>query len=322
MPSQNLTLNSFALDVHRGLSHSPKSLPCKYFYDAQGDALFQQIMTLDEYYLTRCEREIFLTQKQHILDLFYGDRQPFTLVELGAGDGSKTKILLDYFLSQAVDFIYAPVDISENILTHLTETIQADLPNLSIAPIQGDYFHTDFLDHDLSRRKILLFLGSTIGNLSDQETADFLQNITRNLDPGDLIMLGFDLMKDPQIILKAYDDSQGVTRAFNLNLLERINRELEGDFQLDHFQHCPIYHPLTGEAQSYLVSTCTQTVTLNKLSQSYIFEAWEAIHMETSRKYSRKQIKELAEQHHFRVLHTFSDQQKYYVNSVWQKLAD
>lgn len=317
---QDLTLDAFAIDIHRGLSGQPKTLPCKYFYDAQGDVLFQKIMALDEYYLTRCERDIFLHQRADILDIFYGDRRPFTLVELGAGDGSKTKILLEYFLQQSVDFVYAPVDISANILNHLTETLQPTLPSLTIAPIQGDYFHTEFLDHDPSRRKILLFLGSNIGNLSPQETDHFLENIAHNLDVGDRLMIGFDLMKDPATILQAYNDTEGVTKEFNLNLLRRINRELNGDFQVDQFQHFPIYNPLTGEAQSYLVSTTTQTVTLHKISQAYHFAAWEAIHMETSRKYSLAMIQQLAQNHHFQVVQNCFDQQQYYVNSIWQKV--
>ncbi|MEB3225266.1 MAG: L-histidine N(alpha)-methyltransferase [Synechococcus sp.] len=318
-PAQILSLDRFSLDIHYGLSGNPKKLPCKYFYDTQGDLLFQKIMGLEEYYLTRCEREIFLTQKEHILNLFYGDRQPFTLVELGAGDGSKTKILLQYFLEKEVDFIYAPVDISINILSHLKETIHDALPRVDIMPIQGDYFHTNFLDHDLSRRKVLFFLGSNIGNLSREETDDFLDNIAQNLAEGDLFFIGFDLVKNPQVILDAYNDKQGVTRAFNLNLLERINRELDGNFNREKFLHYPVYNPLTGEAQSYLISTVSQTVTLKKIAQTYHFEPWEAIHMETSRKYSLKQIQQLALKHQFQVLHTFCDRHQYYVNSLWQK---
>jgi len=319
MSTSTPVLNLFAIEVHAGLSQQPKTLPCKYFYDAKGDEIFQAIMQLEEYYLTRAEREIFETQKAEILRLFSGDRQPFSLVELGAGDGSKTKILLDYFLSQGIDCIYSPVDISANILEHLAEVMHQDLPELPISPIQGDYFHTDFLQIEPGRRHIVLFLGSNIGNLSDYETDKFLSNIAHNLQVGDLFLIGFDLMKDPSTILNAYNDAKGVTRDFNLNLLTRMNRELDGNFVLDRFQHAPVYDPLTGEARSYLVSTMQQTVTLSAIGETYTFEAWEAIHMETSRKYSQAKIAQLAETHGFRVVKNFSDSQNFYVNSVWEK---
>lgn len=319
MNTSTSVLNLFAIEVHAGLSNIPKTLPCKYFYDAKGDEIFQAIMQLEEYYLTRSEREIFETQKAEILSLFANHQQPFSLIELGAGDGSKTKILLDYFLSQKADCIYSPVDISANILEHLAEVMHQELPELSISPIQGDYFHTDFLKIEPGRRHIVLFLGSNIGNLSASETDEFLSNIAHNLQSGDLFLIGFDLMKNPSKILNAYNDPKGVTRDFNLNLLTRINRELGGNFVLDQFQHAPNYDPLTGEARSYLVSTTQQTVTLSAIGETYNFAAWEAIHMETSRKYSYETIAQLAETHGFRVIKNLSDSQNFYVDSVWEK---
>ncbi|MBO3700222.1 L-histidine N(alpha)-methyltransferase [Roseivirga sp. E12] len=313
-------LNAFAIDIKRGLQSSPKSLPSMYFYDETGDALFQKIMDLDEYYLTRAEFEIFVRQKEEILDAFLGDDQTFRLVELGAGDGTKTKVLLAHFLNKAISFTYSPIDISGNVLDQLKEDLNGELPSLKVEPIVGEYFSAleDLASND-SSKEVVLFLGSNIGNFDRAAGVSFLTHVGENLSSGDLLLIGFDLMKNPQKVLSAYNDKEGVTKAFNLNLLTRINNELGANFNIDNFDHFPTYDPLTGETKSHIVSKKEQTVYIEALDESFSFDAWEAIHTEVSQKYSHKMIQEYAEEAGFEIVRNFIDSNQYFVDSLWRK---
>ena len=321
----NQTLNqplnqSFADDVITGLSSRPKSLQSKYFYDDRGSQLFQAIMAMDSYYLTDCELEILETHCNTYLDLFADNNLPFDLVELGAGDGMKTKVLLRHFLDRDATFRYTPIDISSEAMRYLVGDLNREMPSLNIAPKVDDYFHAlHVLQEDTSRRRVVLFLGSSIGNFTNEEAISFLKHIAENLNPGDLFVIGFDLMKAPQQILQAYDDPQGITREFNLNLLDRMNRELGGNFDRKHFLHAPTYNPATGETKSYLVSTMDQTVTLERIGQSFSFDAWEAIDMEISKKYSLREIDDIAASAGFTPLQSFFDRRRWFVNAVWRR---
>ena len=321
MNQTTLAINTFAEDVREGLLQTPKTLPSKYFYNEQGDKLFQTIMGLGEYYLTRCEFQIFEDQKQEILENFLGQDQQFRLVELGAGDGTKTKVLLDHFLKTGVDFSYAPIDISQNVLDQLGNDLKKSMPALQFEPIQGDYFHA-LADlnkvHDM--KEVVLFLGSNIGNFSIEGGVKFLTQLGSNLSTGDMLLIGFDLMKNPQTILNAYNDKMGVTREFNLNLLKRMNDELGANFDLDKFKHFPTYNPINGETRSHLVSTEAQGVYIEALEESFHFVAWEAVHTEVSQKYSPEMIREFAEKAGFRVVHDFTDECQYFVDSLWEKI--
>jgi dimethylhistidine N-methyltransferase len=308
--------NQFLSDVIEGLSRTPKKLSSKYFYDARGDELFQNIMAMPEYYLTRCEYEIFETHKQTLLERI--GTAPFDLVELGAGDGTKTKVLLHYFLQQGVDFQYFPIDISENVLLNLQQDLQIELPHLRVKTLAGDYFET--LEHWTATtgvRKVMLFIGANIGNLTRAQATEFLQHLHRDMSPGDLLLIGFDLKKDPQVILDAYNDPTGITAAFNLNLLHRINRELGADFEVNAFRHWETYNPATGETKSYLVSLQKQAVYLQ--NQIFYFDAWEAVDVELSLKYSRTDIENLAQATGFQVVQHFSDSKSYFVDTLWRK---
>lgn len=319
--TSTLTDSLFAREVHAGLTSTPKTLPSKYFYDERGDELFQTIMSLGEYYLTRSEFEIFAEQKDKILDAFIGETSGFKLIELGAGDGTKTKVLLEHFVKSDVNFSYAPIDISQNVLDQLTSDLEENLPQLKLEPIQGDYFKAlASLNKQHTCREIVLFLGSNIGNFSPIESIDFLSHLGENLSSGDMLLIGFDLMKDPQAILNAYNDKMGVTKEFNLNLLTRINNELGGDFDTSKFEHFPTYDPITGETKSHLVSTVKQNVYIEELDQVYSFDAWEAIHTEVSQKYSFKMIEEFAAKAGFRIKKNFLDSNEYYVDSLWEKV--
>ncbi|TRX48587.1 L-histidine N(alpha)-methyltransferase [Fulvivirga sp. M361] len=310
-------IEQFARDVLDGLQQYPKTLPSKYFYDKKGDELFQQIMELDEYYLTRCEYEIFRTHKASWLEMFANATEKFNLIEFGAGDGFKTKVLLKHFLDNGANFQYVPIDISGNVLKLLETSLGKEYPDLSVRCIQNDYFKALESMENGGSRNIVLFLGSNIGNFYDESAITFLTTLSQRLKPGDLVLIGFDLMKDPDVILKAYNDDKGVTAAFNFNLFDRINTELEGNFDLTKFRHCPVYDPLTGTTSSYLVSTEQQTIEI--MDTAIHFEAWEAIHTEISQKYNLKEITRLAETSGFSVKQNFFDGRRYFVNSVWQR---
>jgi L-histidine Nalpha-methyltransferase len=220
----------FAADVLEGLSATPKYLLSKYFYNEPGDRLFQKIMELDEYYLTKAEYDIFENRKSELLDYFSADGQRFDLIEFGAGDGYKTRVLIEYFLRERAQFTYVPIDISENVLNELTTMLAGKFPALQINPMNDDYFHAleelNKVDFD---RKVILFLGSNIGNFREKAAIPFLSHIAADMSAADRLLIGFDLKKDPEIILAAYNDCQGVTRDFNLNLLRGSMRNLEAN---------------------------------------------------------------------------------------------
>jgi L-histidine Nalpha-methyltransferase len=310
-------MKQFATDVLAGLSATPKKLSSKYFYDEVGDKLFQRIMNLDEYYLTRTEYEILSASKGTLLDIFSKGDVPFNVIEFGAGDGYKTKVLLKHFVEQGADFKYMPIDISGNVLQILEEALKKEIPDLNVIGIQNEYFKALDQLQQSPVRNVILFLGSNIGNFTGDEAIEFLKGLYNSLKEGDILMIGFDLKKDPKVILNAYNDDEGVTRDFNLNLLNRINNELDGNFDIDKFKHHPIYNPLTGTTTSFLVSTEAQTVEI--MDAAIQFDAWEAIHMEISQKYDNKTILTLAKEAGFEIVDNLYDDKKYFVNSVWQK---
>lgn len=316
--TNNILHSTFAQDILQGLRAKPKKLSSKYFYDKKGDALFQQIMRMPEYYLTDCEYEILDQYKGDILKLI-GDRH-FDLIELGAGDGLKTKLLLDHFVNQQADFTYCPIDISADVLKQLKADVAKRWPKLECKLMPGDYFAMlGELENRSHARKVILFLGSNIGNLTPDQATGFIQKIQEHMAPGDLLITGFDLKKDPAIILDAYSDPAGITAAFNLNLLERINTELGGDFDLDQFKHWETYNPVTGATKSYIVSKVKQIVHIKALDQDFSFDAWEAIDVELSQKFSLTEIEALAQATGFELVQHFTDQRDYFVDSVWQK---
>ena len=320
MQSSSVTKqNTFADDVLRGLSASPKFLSSKYFYDDEGSRLFQQIMDLPEYYLTRAEFEIFSTQTREIFEAFTKQNKSFDLIELGAGDGTKTAVLIDYFLKQTADFSYMPIDISQEAIDSLTGKFKNEFPALSMNAKTGDYFRIlETLKSESKKAKIILFLGSNIGNFSKEQAQDFFRQLRSVMNENDLLFVGFDLQKDPRVILKAYDDAQNVTAAFNLNLLARINRELGGNFDLENFSHYAIYRPTECAARSFLISRRAQTVFIKSLKKSFDFAAWEPIFMEISQKYNSEMIEDLARASGFQVEKEFFDANKYFVDSLWK----
>lgn len=307
--------DTFLADILAGLQMSPKTLPSKYFYDTTGSKLFQMIMQLPEYYLTKSEYEILDTQSSQIFKDFKPNSN-FDIVEFGAGDGSKTKLLLKEFMSHTNDFDYSPVDISSSVLEELEGNFRAELPNLNINLLNDDYFEA--LESLKLRKttKLVLFLGSNVGNFKDNREIQFLHTMRCKLNKGDYALIGFDLKKDPHIILDAYNDKTGVTREFNLNLLKRVNRELGADFDIPSFTHFPTYNPISGEARSFLVSLKKQVVNVG-LSEIQ-FEYGEPIFMEVSKKYSPLDIAELSARSGFEIVQNYYDCKHYFLDSLWR----
>lgn len=312
---------SFKDDVAAGLSENQKYLPSRYFYDAEGDKLFQAIMKMPEYYLTNSEYEIFSTQAEHILSELNLNGGTFDLVEFGAGDGFKTRILIERLLGAGAKFRYIPIDISGNVLKTLEADFQKSFPNLEILAENAEYFEAlKNISSTSKNPKVVLFLGSSIGNFPEERTVRFLNALYELLNPGDYTLIGFDLKKNPKTILDAYNDKQGITKAFNLNLLKRLNRELGANFDLEAFDHYPFYDPETGFAKSYIVSLKKQTVLIKELNKEFNFEAGEAIHTEISRKYSIPQIENLIVNAGLKVAKHFFDCRHYYVDTLARKL--
>lgn len=310
--------NAFKVEISKGLFKKPKSISSKFFYNDKGDELFQKIMKLDEYYLTDCELEIFETQKSAIFNAITADDEPFNLIEFGAGDGTKTKVLIEYFLSQNIDFTYHPVDISAHVLVELEKDLSSEFPQLEIHPVNKEYFEAlDYLSTLNSRKNVILFLGSNIGNFNSQSIDVFFTSLSNSCSKGDQLLIGVDLKKDPSIILKAYSDSKGVTAAFNLNLLSRANEELGANFKLENFKHYASYNPENGEARSYIISLKDQEVYIEGLNKTVAFLRSEYIHTEISKKYNLSELENLASTYNLKVDKHFTDKKKYFVDTLW-----
>lgn len=319
MDSTSPELTHFAEDVLRGLSSTPKQLSSRYFYDDEGSRLFMEIMKLPEYYLTRAELKIFTEQTDAIGKAFTKDAVAIDLIELGAGDGTKTAVLIEHLLKIGADFTYSPIDISQEAIDALQAKFREKFPRLRINAHTGNYFQVlGSLKNGTDRRKILMFLGSNIGNFLRDNAVDFFRQLRKVMNANDRLFVGFDMQKDPRVIVRAYDDPQGVTAAFNLNLLRRINRELGADFDLEKFSHYAQYRPLECAARSFLISREKQTVTINALNRSFDLEQWEAVFMEISQKYTRAMIEELARESGFDIETEFFDEENFYVDSFWK----
>ncbi len=279
--------SELAMSVINGLSNRRKSLSCKYFYDARGSELFEQITRLPEYYPTRTETAILDADAAKIGHGVPGDA---ILVEFGSGSSRKTEILLGSLPGLRA---YVPIDVSENALHGAKQRLQERFPALEVQPVVGDFSQSPALPSNLvSCFKFGFFPGSTIGNFSPSAAVDLLRTMRDMLSPDGRLIIGVDLKKDACQLVRAYNDAAGITAAFNLNLLERINRELEGTFDLEAFRHEAIYNPREGRIEMHLVARKNQAVSV--LGRWFRFFAGETIHTENSYKYSTGQFQELA----------------------------
>ena len=306
-----------ALDVLTGFSNKRKYLNSKYLYDERGSDLFVKITQAKEYYPTRSEREIFENHHQDIIKNL--SQEKVNLIELGAGDGHKTEILINELLKQNKDVEYNPIDISEDAIKGLCENLTTKYPNLVTEGVVGEYVPAlKWTYKNKPGRKLILFLGSNIGNFSLTQALVFLRTIWKNLHGGDHILIGFDLKKDINLLLHAYNDSEGLTSDFNLNLLDRINRDLGGNFDPSKFQHFGTYNPIMGAMESFIVSLESQEVRIDYLEKSFQFDAFEAIHLEYSFKYLLKDIEFLAKEAGFQIIENYYDKKGYFVDSLWR----
>jgi len=277
----------FAADVIEGLSRPHKTLPCRYFYDARGSELFEGITRLPEYYPTRTETAIL---RAHAIEMADGVPAGGALVEFGSGSSRKTEILLRAAPQLAA---YVPIDVSSSALDDARRRLAANFPTLDVRPVVGDFSLPIAFPPDLERsHKTGFFPGSTIGNLTPAAAASLLATMRATLSPGGRLIVGVDLKKDARRLVLAYNDSAGVTAAFNLNLLARINREIDGSFDLDAFRHEAIYNPRFGRIEMHLVSLTDQDVRVR--GRRFRFQKGETIHTENSYKYSVPQFQQLA----------------------------
>ncbi len=308
----------FYKDVITGLNSTPKYLDSKYFYDERGDELFQQIMQCDDYYLTNCEMEILKTHADDIASTYGKLEKNFDVIELGAGDCTKSIYLLKSILKIDKSFTFFPVDISKHVIDLIEHNLPKQIDGLNVYGLNGEYLEMLQRANEISsRKKLVLFMGSNIGNMNYSESIAFLKEVRSWLHKGDCLLVGFDLKKDPQIILNAYNDKQGITREFNLNLLRRINKELNADFIIEHFKHFPVYNPESGECKSYLVSTKKQRVFIGD-TEFVDFDANETIDMEISTKYSVTQTNEIAKLSGFKPVKYFYDSKHWFVDILWK----
>ncbi|QDP85325.1 L-histidine N(alpha)-methyltransferase [Chryseobacterium sp. SNU WT5] len=312
--------DAFLKDVNDGLSQNPKYISSHYFYDKAGDELFQKIMEMPEYYLTNSELEIFKEQSMEIIESFNIDKnQKFELIELGSGDGKKTQHLLRALLSQNYQFKYIPVDISTNSLEVITKNLENHFPTINIEPQQGDYFQVLDRLFTSNHPKIILFIGSNLGNMEDEVAKRFLSKISQNLKTNEKLLLGLDLIKSKEVVLPAYNDPAGITSSFNLNLLKRINTELGADFDLENFEHAPEYTEEEGIAKSFLKSRKRQSVYIKDLDQSFEFRENERIHTEVSRKYDDEVLKKLLLKSDLEISEKFLDSKNYFADYILTK---
>jgi len=320
-PESSDFLEEFARDVRDGLHSEPKFLLAKYFYDEAGSKLFEQITDLPEYYPTRTEASILRENASEIRDALDGD---ISLVELGSGSSTKTTILLEKIMEAQKQLHYLPIDISPTILDQTARRLDARYPRLTTIPIASEY--GDGLRRatrialeapEVTERKLVLFLGSSIGNFEPRDAGAFLDTVRNGMAGDDALLIGFDLQKDKLVLEAAYDDAGGVTARFNLNILTRINRELAGDFDLETFRHRAVYNATAGRIEMHLVSQKSQEVRIEEFKESFRLEKDEYIHTESSYKYTIPLIEWIADSAHFEVGQVFTDDRNWFALALF-----
>lgn len=307
LPLADEVLDRVASAVRRGLTASTKSLPPWLFYDEAGSRLFEQITELPEYYLTRVERGILSAVSRAILAQA-GDGRRLRIVELGAGSAAKTRFLLRAAIERQASVVYEPVDVSFSALESACQRIEQDMPEVLIVPRVMDYTRElEFEPSSPEERRLVIYIGSSIGNFEPEEAVELLRRVRSCLEPGDGLLLGVDLVKDRNTLLAAYDDRQGVTAAFNLNLLRRLNRELDADFDLQAFSHRRFWNAAASRIEMHLVSLANQTVRLGALDLEVNFQPGETIHTENSYKFPPGGAEALLSSAYFAPVATWTD---------------
>ena len=305
----DVVISTIADDVATGLLESPKSLPPRLFYDEAGSRLFEQITGLPEYYVTRTERSIL---EAHASEIVRAAGTPLTLIELGAGTATKTEVLIEALLKRQLQAVFYPIDVSESALRVAEEALEARFKALSVRPLVGDYSAGLSQLSRIAGRKLVLYIGSSIGNYEPEEAGELLANIRRSLSPGDALLLGTDMVKDESILNSAYDDEQGVTARFNMNVLARINRELGADFALDRFRHHAHYNATAGRIEMHLISLADHLVRFRPAGATIRLREGEGIHTECSYKYGLEEFGALGASAGLVPRKTWTDPQAYF----------
>jgi L-histidine Nalpha-methyltransferase len=308
-----LLVSPIAGEVLRGLSARPRNLPPKLFYDAAGSHLFERITETPEYYPTRTERTIL---KDFAGEMVQQAGNNLTLVELGAGSASKTQVLIQALLRRQLRADFYPVDVSSSALQGALATLNGHFPRLRVNPVVADYTHRLPDLKLLPGRKLVLFIGSTIGNFEPEEAGAFLKSVRRSLQPGDALLIGFDLIKDADVLNAAYNDAQGVTAAFNKNMLARINHELGGSFDLDAFEHVAFWNRRKARIEMHLESVYEQTVWVQDLDRGFHFNQGERIHTENSYKFNQRSIARLLRRSGFKLEKSWTDPKGWFCEAL------
>lgn len=304
-----VVIPAFAREVEEGLTSFSKTLPCKLFYDAAGSELFEEITRLPEYYLTRTELEIL---QEHAGEIVAAAGQNVTVVELGAGTAAKTCTLLQALTRRQMRVAFFPVDISSSALGEAQERVAAQCPTVSVKPVVADFGRGFCFLRDIKGRKLVLYLGSSIGNFDPEAAIAMLRQVRSELAQGDALLLGTDLVKDPSILVPAYDDAQGVTAEFNKNVLRRLNRDLQGDFDVASFRHLALWNPMRSRMEIFLESLRSQTATLRLLQMTVKMRAGERIHTENSYKYTVPMVEKMLADAGFKLEQTWFDSRKWF----------
>jgi dimethylhistidine N-methyltransferase len=303
-----------AEDVRRGLSSKPKRFLPKYFYDQLGSQLFEAICLLPEYYLTRAENEILEHYADEIVSSVDGDT---TLIEMGSGSASKTRLIIEALLRKQRELLFIPVDISASALDSSSRILLQSYPQLKVEAYAADYFAgLAELEKKPRTRTLALFLGSNVSNFDPDEALRFLHALRQVLRAGDALLLGADLKKERRMLEAAYNDALGVTAAFNLNVLARINRELDANFDLRAFQHRAFYNEAVGRVEIYIESTREQSVSIGQLEMEVQFGEREQIHTENSYKYDLSDIGKLASETGFTRARTWLDSEERFSSNL------
>ncbi len=320
-PQESGDLNDqfFAKAVIDGLSRSPKVLPSWLIFDDKGSDLFQKITELKDYQPAMSEFEIFHNHKARIAEVLSG--QAVQIIDLGSGDARKTRVLLKYFLERGLDIHFIPIDISEGAVKNLLATLDSEFGEASLPAtgIAGDYFEgLENIPHDSARKNFVCFLGSTLGNRTLPNAETFLARLHDTLNAGDWVMIGFDLMKNPKILYKAYNDPGGVFETFNLHLLDGLNQKLGANFDKSQFVQQGHYNWRSRAVESHIYSTRNQTVDFQALNRKFHFGLWESMQTEHSYKYTLPEIEALAAGNGFKIVEHLFDEKQHFVDSVWQ----
>jgi len=301
---RQVALPSTAADVIDGLTVMPKWLPPRLFYDARGSELFEEITLLPEYYLTRTERTIFERYADEMVEQAGTNLSVF---ELGAGTATKTQLILRALTRRQQRITYVPVDVSHSALAQCADDLNVKLPQVDVQPIVADYTRGIARLKSVRGRKLVLYIGSSIGNFELDEATAVLTRVREGLKAGDSLLLGVDLAKSTDVLLPAYDDAQGVTAAFNKNVLVRLNNELAADFDLDSFQHRAVWNGSESRIEMHLESVREQTVNFGALNLDISFAQGESIHTENSYKFTPEMIRELFAESGFALERTWTD---------------